>query len=147
MKKLSVHAAIQIRKPIEVVFDCIIDPQQMKQYFILDSSGRLEQGKQVLWIWPEFPEYPCPVEPKQIVPYRLISFVWGNDTTVTIELEEQQDKSVVVRVTEGEKELDEAGLKWYGDNTEGWANFLASMKAFLEFGINLRKGAFDFLRK
>lgn len=30
-------------------------------------------------------------------------------------------------------------------NTEGWANFLACLKAYLEYGINLRKGAFDFL--
>jgi hypothetical protein len=32
-------------------------------------------------------------------------------------------------------------------NTEGWANFLACMKAYLEYGIQLRKGAFDFMRK
>jgi hypothetical protein len=29
--------------------------------------------------------------------------------------------------------------------TEGWANFLACMKAYLEYGINLRTGAFDFM--
>ena len=32
-------------------------------------------------------------------------------------------------------------------NTEGWANFLACMKAYLEYGIQLRKGAFDFMRE
>lgn len=32
-------------------------------------------------------------------------------------------------------------------NTEGWANFLACMKAYLEYDIQLRKGAFDFMRK
>lgn len=32
-------------------------------------------------------------------------------------------------------------------NTDGWANFLACLKAYLEYGINLRKGAFDFLKK
>lgn len=147
MKKLIIHAAIQIRRPVDVVFDSIIDPQKMTQYFISDSTGRLEEGKRVFWKWPEFPEYPCPVDHIKIDPYRSVSFIWGNDTMVRIDLEEQIDKSVVVRVAEGEKEPDEAGLKWYGDNTEGWANFLASMKAFLEYGINLRSGAFDFMRK
>jgi len=42
---------------------------------------------------------------------------------------------------------DEAGIKWLKSNTEGWANFLACLKAFLEYGINLRKGAFDFMRQ
>ena len=39
------------------------------------------------------------------------------------------------------------GLHWFGGNTEGWANFLACLKAYLEFGINLRKGGFDFMKK
>ncbi len=32
-------------------------------------------------------------------------------------------------------------------NTEGGANFLACLKAYLEHGIILRKGAFDFLKE
>lgn len=32
----------------------------------------------------------------------------------------------------------------FTENTEGWANFLACLKAYLDYGINLRKGAFDF---
>lgn len=30
-------------------------------------------------------------------------------------------------------------------NTEGWANFLACLKAWMEYGINFRKGAFAYL--
>jgi hypothetical protein len=50
-----------------------------------------------------------------------------------------------VRITEKSRPCDEAGLKWLQGNTAGWANFLACLKAYLEYGINLRKGAFDFL--
>jgi len=39
------------------------------------------------------------------------------------------------------------GIEWYGRNTEGWVNFLACLKAYLEYKINLRKGAFEFMRK
>jgi len=42
---------------------------------------------------------------------------------------------------------DDVGINWLKSNTEGWANFLACLKAYLEYGINLRKGGFDFLTK
>ncbi|MBX3241632.1 MAG: SRPBCC domain-containing protein [Chitinophagaceae bacterium] len=145
--KLIIKAAIQIQKPVETVFEGIVNPEKMTQYFIAESTGRLEEGKEIIWKWPEFPDYGCPVNNIKLVHNRSVSFVWDNDTTVEIDLEEQADKSVVVRLSEGEKEVNEAGLKWYGGNSEGWANFLASMKAYLEYGINLRTGAFEFMRK
>jgi len=55
------------------------------------------------------------------------------------------NSSTLVTVTEKSRDNDEAGLKWLVGNTEGWANFLACLKAWLEYAINLRKGAFDFL--
>jgi hypothetical protein len=57
----------------------------------------------------------------------------------------RDDGSTVVTITEKSRNNDEAGIKWLTGNTAGWANFLACLKAFLEYGINLRKGAFDFL--
>ncbi len=66
---------------------------------------------------------------------------------VEIILTDKKNNSTLVTVTEKEMENNEAGIKWLKGNTEGWANFLACLKAYLEFGINLRKGAFDFLKK
>ena len=77
---------------------------------------------------------------------RSISFVWDPETLVTFTLEPQQDNSTVVRVQEAGKEFSEQNLEWALENTAGWANFLACMKAYLEHGIQLRKGAFDFMR-
>jgi uncharacterized protein YndB with AHSA1/START domain len=143
---LIIKAGIQIQKPLAEVFEGIVNPEKMTQYFISESSGRLEEGREIIWKWPEFPDYECVVNNIKVEKNHLISFVWDNETTVTIKLEEQTDNSVVVRITEGEKEMNEASLKWFGENTEGWANFLASMKAYLEHGINLRTGAFEFMR-
>ena len=50
----------------------------------------------------------------------------------------------VVKVTEKSMPNNEKGINWLKGNTEGWANFLACMKAWLEYGVHLRKGAFDF---
>jgi uncharacterized protein YndB with AHSA1/START domain len=145
--KLTIKASIQIQKPVEEVYEAIANPQKMAQYFISKGSGRLEEGKEVIWQWPEFPEIKCVVNNIKTEGNHFISFVWDNDTTVEIKLEKQPDSSVVVRVEEKEKDLNEAGLKWLAQNTEGWANFLACMKAYLEYGINLRVGAFEFMRK
>ena len=91
-------------------------------------------------------EEPFPVNQIRIEKYKMVSFVWDKDTRVTILLEEQPDGSVVVKVEEDGKEFSEENVQWALQNTEGWANFLAFMKAYVEYGINLRKGAFDFMR-
>lgn len=145
MIDLTAKAAIQIQKPVEVVFEGIVNPEKMTNYFISKSSGRMETGRELVWSFSEFP-MEFPVKVIEIETNRLVSFTWDEETTVNIVLEAQPDQSTVVKVTEGEKTFNEENLKWALGNTEGWANFLACMKAYLEYGIHLRKGAFDFMR-
>ncbi|WP_430932293.1 SRPBCC domain-containing protein [Saccharicrinis sp. 156] len=144
--KLMSQATLQIQKPIEEVFEGIVDPMLMTQYFISESSGRLESGKEVIWKFPEFADK-YPVKEIKIETNRSVSFVWDPETVVNMVLESLPDKSTVVKVTESGKEFNEHNLKWVIGNTAGWANFLACMKAYLEYGIQLRKGAYDFMRK
>lgn len=144
--KLICKANIQIQKPAGVVFENIVNPDNMTQYFIATSTGRIEEKAELVWTFPEF-EDKCPVSVTAIVPDRSVEFVWDPETVVRIELNELEDKSTVVKVTENGKEISENNLKWFGGNTEGWANFLACLKAFSEYGINLRKGAFDFMKQ
>jgi uncharacterized protein YndB with AHSA1/START domain len=149
MNKLQIKAAIQIQKPAEEVFEAIVDPEKMKNYFISGSSGRMEAGKSLMWKFPEFDdEYE--VKTGAVEKNKFISFNWQNgdkETLVEISLTPKENNSTLVNVTEGEMEYDEAGINLLKGNTEGWANFLACLKAYLEYGINLRKGAFDFMRK
>lgn len=144
--KLESNATIQIQKPIEEVFEGIVNPEKMTKYFISESSGRLETGKEVIWKFPEF-EDKFPIKNIKIENNSVISFVWDPETIVKITLEKMPDDSTIVRVNENGKKLNEANLKWALENSGGWANFLACMKAYLEYGIQLRKGAFDFMRK
>ena len=143
---LIAKATIQIQKPIEEVFEGIVKPEKMTNYFISESSGRMETGKELIWKFPEFP-VEVPIKNIQIEINHSISYVWDPKTVVKIILEEQPDKSTVIKVTEDGKTYNEANLKWAIGNTEGWANFLACMKAYLEYGIQLRKGAFDFMKQ
>ena len=145
--QLEITAKIQIRKPVPEVFEAIVDPKKMSGYFISAGTGRMETGKEVKWSWPEFEgEFPVKVL-KAGEGY--ISFLWESgekELLVEIALETRENNSTLVTVTEKSMENNEAGLKWLKGNTEGWANFLACLKAYLEYGINLRDGAFDFMR-
>ncbi len=147
-KPLEITAQIQITKPISEVFEGIVDPEKMSHYFISKSSGRMEEGRRVTWHFPEFEEG-FPVEVGKIEVNKSITFFWGSNnekTEVNIDLFEKSSNTTLVKVTEKGKENTPDGINWLKGNTEGWANFLACLKAYLEYGINLRKGAFDFLR-
>ena len=144
---LEIKAALQISKPVNEVFEAIVDPVKMSNYFISKSSGRMEEGKQLTWQFPEF-EMNFPVRIGKIERNKYISFYWdidGIELLTEMTLTPKANNSTLVNITEKSRENDEAGIKWLKGNTEGWANFLACLKAWLEYGINLRKGAFDFM--
>ena len=144
---LEIKAALQMLKPVAEVFDAIIDPEKMSNYFISKSSGKMEEGKTIMWRFPEF-DMEFPVRVGKIEKNKYISFYWdvdGIELLTEITLTQRANNSTLVSITEKSRENDEAGIKWLMGNTEGWANFLACLKAYLEYGINLRKGAFDFM--
>tara|TARA_R110002051_G_scaffold325679_1_gene430144 strand:+ start:3681 stop:4121 length:441 start_codon:yes stop_codon:yes gene_type:complete len=144
--RLESNAIIQIQKPVQEVYEGIINPEKMTQYFISESSGKMETGKELIWKFPEFDDR-FPITEVLIETNQLISFVWDPETVVRITLEKLEDNSTIVRVYEGKKDLTDDNLKWALENSGGWANFLACMKAYLEYVIQLRKGAYDFMRK
>jgi len=143
---LEIKTAIQILRPVHQVFEAIADPDEIAKYFIAESTGRLEEGKEVKWKFPEFDEK-FPIRVVKIEEDKFISFYWKiqeKELLVEITLDAIREDATVVTITEKEMENNPAGIEWLKGNTEGWANFLACLKAYLEYGINLRMGAFDF---
>ncbi len=146
VQQLEIKAGIKILKPIEEVFEAIVDPNKMSGYFIASSSGRMETGATLTWKFPEF-DMEFPIRVKKVDSPDYISFYWddidGKEMLVELSLKGMEENSTFVAVTEKSRENDEKGIDWLKRNTEGWANFLACLKAYIEYGINLRKGAFD----
>lgn len=145
---LEIKAAIQIQKSPGEVFEAIVDPEKMSGYFIAKGSGRMEEGKSIRWKFPEF-DFEFPIRAGKIEKDQYISYYWEVDQLelqVEITLTPTGPDNTLVTITEKSRENNEAGIKWLGQNTEGWANFLACLKCYLEYGINLRKGAFDYRR-
>jgi len=146
---LEIEARIQIQKPVHQVFDAIVNPLRMTNYFISQSSGTMEEGKTLTWKFPEFDEE-FPIRISKMKKDQYISYYWDhedNELLVEIALSQKENNSTLVTVTEKSMKNDETGINWLKGNTAGWANFLACLKAYLEYGINLRKGAFDFMEK
>ncbi|WP_424493140.1 SRPBCC domain-containing protein [Salinimicrobium sp. GXAS 041] len=150
MRELQIKTALQISRSPQEVFEAVVDPKQMSNYFISESSGRMEEGRTLEWKFPEF-EDSAEIKVVELIPQEYVSFLWegAKNKKLLVEMTflEMPNESTLLRITEGKMEDDEAGLKWLGQNTEGWANFLACLKAYLEYGVNLRKGAFDFMRE
>lgn len=146
---LEIKTVIQIQKPAEEIFEAVVNPERMSNFFISHSTGRMEENKEIFWKFPEFDEQ-FPIRVGKIKENKYVSFYWdidGKELFVEINFTGFSDNSTLVTVTEKGMLNDEAGIKWLKGNTEGWANFLACLKAYTEYGINLRKGAFDFLKK
>jgi uncharacterized protein YndB with AHSA1/START domain len=146
VKNLEIKASLNIQKSKSEVFEAIVNPEKMKNYFIATSTGRMEEGKTLTWQFPEF-DMKIPVRVGKIDKDKYISYNWndvdGKEMLVEMSLIQKENNSTKIVITEKSRENDEAGIKWLKGNTEGWANFLACLKAHLEYGINLRKGAFD----
>ncbi|MFD2967162.1 SRPBCC domain-containing protein [Sphingobacterium bambusae] len=146
---LTANTQLQIQKPASEVFQAIIDPDKMSNYFIAHATGPLEKDSTVQWTFPEFPES-FPVTGKEIQADSYISFDWNDgkpNQLVEIFLSDGGNGSTIVRIVEHEMGNSPEGIEQMKGQTGGWANFLACLKAYLEYGVNLRKGAFDFMRK
>jgi uncharacterized protein YndB with AHSA1/START domain len=144
---LEVKATLQISKPANEVYEAIVDPAKMSNYFISKGSGRMETGKVITWKFPEFKDE-FPVRIVKTEKDKFISYYWTIDDLellVEMTLTSKKAGTTIVTITEKSRKNDEKGINWLKGNTEGWANFLACLKAWLEYGINLRKGGFDYL--
>jgi uncharacterized protein YndB with AHSA1/START domain len=146
-QKLEIKVGLKMARPEHEVFEAIVDPDRMSNYFISKSTGRMEEGATLIWKFPEF-DMEFPVRVDKIKKDKYISYYWndiedGTETYVEITLKPMDDNTTFVSITEKGRDNNEKGIKWLKGNTEGWANFLACLKAYLEYGINLRKNAFD----
>ena len=135
--KFKVNA--KIRKPVEEVFDAVYNPQKLSSYFTTGgASAPLDAGQTVIW---QFADHPGDVEVKveQTVPNRLIAFGWG-EQHVRIEFEPLDNDSTLVSISEGEWPETQKGLDRSYGNCHGWTQMSCCLKAYVEHGINLRKG-------
>ena len=134
---------LKIRKPPAEVFDAVVNPKKLTGYFVQNSTGPLVEGKTVKWSFVEAPE-PFDVVVKKVEKNERIVFEWPADdkinTRVEMVFKSLGGDGTLVQISESGWRPDEAGFKSSYGNAGGWMHMMCSMKAFLEYGINLRAG-------
>jgi uncharacterized protein YndB with AHSA1/START domain len=136
----------RISKPVGEVFDAVVNPTKLSSYFVTTGGGAsapLVQGTTVLW-WGGIP-----VEVDEVVKDRLVRFRWDASaasgeasykTSVEMAFEPLDDGGTMVTIAESGWHANENGVKKSYLNCEGWTQMLCCLKAFVEYGINLREG-------
>lgn len=144
--KLDFQVRIKVQKPAADVFDAVVNPKRLSGYFTGSASGPLQEGKQVTWIFPEFPGE-VPVSVRTVVPNQHIRLEWdgadeGYNTQVDMKFETVEPSSTSIAISETGWRANEKGVESSYRNCGGWMHMLCCLKAFLEYDINLRKGSF-----
>ena len=148
--RFQVH--VRIHKPLREVFAAVYDPETLSRYFTTGgASGRPEEGKTITWRFADFPG-DFLVFVKKVVPGKSLSFEWealspagerrGYNTNVVMSFESGGPDSSVVKIEESGWEETQEGLDSSYGNCHGWTQMLSCLKAYLEYGVNLRKDYF-----
>ena len=136
--KIFVQAQMLIRKPIQEVFEAFINPEITTNFWFTKSTGKLEEGKTIIWEW-EMYNAKSEVKVLQIIPNRLIKTEWGLfSNNVDYEFKEMEKGTLVIIKSYGYSEKGDELLSVINDNTGGFTTVLDGCKAYLEHGINLR---------
>jgi uncharacterized protein YndB with AHSA1/START domain len=139
---IDVKVKDKILKPIAEVFDAIVNPDKLSNYFISRASGPLKEGEPVTWFFDDVGGQ-VSVTVKVVKKNKLIQFEWaasGVKAQVDMVLTAIDSKSTSITITEKSFIFDKAGVSKALQQTQGWTDFICSMKAFLYCGINLRNG-------
>jgi uncharacterized protein YndB with AHSA1/START domain len=140
--KIKAHIVDRVMRPISEVFDAIVNPQKIDKYFASEASGPLKVGESITW---NFADVDRVISPRVIAveDNRHIAFLWnasGVEARVDIELEPYDAGSTRIAIVEDGWPLDQEGVQLALQQTAGWTDFVCCMKAYLQFGVNLREG-------
>ncbi|WEF23959.1 SRPBCC family protein [Paracoccus sp. S3-43] len=150
--ELRFEVSARIARPVAEVFEAVADPAKLSGYFTTGGAqGRLETGATVTWDFHDFPGA-FPVKVVEVQPERSIVLEWeASDsrpgaprmTRVTMRFEPLDGGTrTLVSIAEEGFSQTEAGLKASYGNCMGWSQMLAALKAYLEYGLNLREGMY-----
>jgi uncharacterized protein YndB with AHSA1/START domain len=139
-ENIVAKAEMLIRKPVAEVFEAFINPEITTKFWFTKSSGRLEEGKQILWEW-EMYNASAKANVQAIEENKRILVEWsGYDTPTTIEwiFTARPDNTTFVTITNsGFSGDDDTVVSQALSSTEGFNFVLAGLKALLEHGIRL----------
>jgi uncharacterized protein YndB with AHSA1/START domain len=147
--ELKFKVQTKIQKPVEEVFDAVYNPKKLSGYFTNGgASAPLVEGTTVEWAFADNPgdeQHKFPVVVKKVVKNELIELEWegakGLDTQVRMEFD-AAGNDTIVRISESGWRETQDHLNSSYMNCMGWSQMISALKAYVEYGIDLRKGAY-----
>lgn len=139
----DVTAKMKILKPTNAVFEAIVDPQKIGNFWFSSSSQRWEQGKEVVLKYDEYHAEGV-INVLELKENKKIAFSWGvehnEETIVIMILKESDNGSTIIEVNEsGLKEEDPEVVNKMMGQKEGWVYMLSCLKCYVENDItNMR---------
>ena len=136
----QVTTKFKINKPTNEVYEAIVDPVKIGNFWFSSSSERWEQGKSVTLRYDEYGAKGV-INVLEAVENKRIVFSWGGEsdeeTVVTITLKELDNTSTIIEVNESGLNEDDPEIvnKMLGQK-EGWVYMLTCLKGYLDNGIN-----------
>ena len=139
---LEVHVHERILRPVEEVFQALVDPARLGRFFVSRASGPLQGGTDVEW---EFADVGARVRVsvREVEPNARVVFDWGASrvrTRVTILLRSDRPGTTIVTINESRFPLQREGMLRALEQNAGWTYFICCLKAWVQHGINLRLG-------
>lgn len=140
----QVTTKFKIVKPASEVFEAIVDPEKIGNFWFSSSSERWEQGKSITLRYDEY-NAEGKIHVVEVEENKKIVFSWGpedQETNVTILFVELDQTSTRIEVTESGFNEDDPEIvnKMLGQK-EGWVFALTCLKAYLENGITTLRGS------
>jgi uncharacterized protein YndB with AHSA1/START domain len=142
MKEINVDVTDRVLKPVNEVFQAIVDPDKLSKYFVSHASAPIAAAKPVTWTFADVGGELTP-EIESVERDKRIVFTWdasGQKARVEIELAPYDSSSTKIHVVEGSFSMTEEGVARALEQAKGWTDFIDCMRAYLEFGVRLRQG-------
>ncbi|GGH86626.1 uncharacterized protein YndB with AHSA1/START domain [Pullulanibacillus pueri] len=135
----QVSTKMKILKPASDVFEAIVNPEKIGNFWFSRSSEGWEQGKIITLSYDEY-NAQGDIKVLKVVENKEIVFSWGEDgqeTVVNIKLIELDHSTTIIEVNEsGLKEDDPEIVNKMMGQKEGWVYTLTCLKGYLENGVN-----------
>ena len=133
--KIRFKVAETFAKPVREVFNAFISPEMLKSFFVASTSGPLTPGSIVEWTFRSW-QHPFKIHCTEVIQDQTIKFSWG-ETRVTFMFEAPSLMSSKLTIHCEGWAINQASLDDSYSECEGWRQVLDSLKAKLQYGIDL----------
>lgn len=140
--RFNVNSKSTIFNPVNEVYDAIVNKDKLDKYFVSSAAASMTNGAKIKWEWKDY-NAETEITVLKVEPNKSINFQWtgpNGETRVKIVLDGSDPTKTEIDIYEIDFEMDEEGVHRAMGQTQGWTDFICSLKAYLYTGINLRTG-------